>query len=147
MKAGKVPVGFGYTYHFPLPARVIETDKSYYVDRRLQMVLNTSLFLLIAYLVVIFLLSSNVVVTLGDYITIAIIGFFIGMAILVYPLFFQMREVKVYRKDWLTESDKNGKKLFLTGKVPIGSYATLDHDTFLNTGSISFPFKAFLYIF
>ncbi len=147
-KIGNLPFMFSYKINFPIPALLIETDKSYYVDRRLQQLLNN---LIVGPLLVLGIYFIMGVFNVGTEFRDRLVSLFVFAIFLLaslevfYSLFAQVNKVEVIKKEWIS-SEKKGKHLvILSGTIPKNSQLTLSKDAFINSGRISNHFKQVFY--
>lgn len=148
VKLGRLPVGFGYEVNFPFPAFLIETNASYYIDRRLQQILNGTLGSLFFYWLTSLWADNSIEANDIERVkALFLFAVIVSSAILILPsLFWQVGRIKVIRKSWLRDENKKGRSLVLTGTIPSNSQITLSTDKFVNTGSINIPFKHAFYL-
>lgn len=129
---------------FPVPASLIETNNNYFIDRRLQSLVNAVLIGISLYFFGPFLLNK-----FSGIDDLSTIKFVINMILILmvpitlFQLFWQVHNVEVVKKSWLTASSNSGHLLFLYGKSKIARLS-LSTDKFVNEeGQISLPFKKY----
>jgi hypothetical protein len=146
VKTGKTPINFGYALNMVFPAFLIETDKGFYIDRRLQEVLKSIALPVIGYGIALFVFhGSDHEQTL---VKIFLYPIIFGTTILfLMALFWQVSRVDVIKKSWLSNIEKTKYKIILSGVIPTGAPLSLSTDKFVNTGSISLPFKQIFFTF
>lgn len=132
---------------FPFPAFLIETNNNYFVDRRLQNLVNAILIGASLYFFGPFLLSKFSGVN-----DLSTIKFIINMILIImipatlFQLFWQVHNIEVIKKSWLTSTVNSGHLLFLYGKSKIAQLS-LSTDKFVNEeGQISLPFKKYFLV-
>ncbi|MBI2268394.1 MAG: hypothetical protein HYU80_03030 [Candidatus Blackburnbacteria bacterium] len=132
---------------FPVPAFLIETNNNYFVDRRLQNLVNAILIGISLYFFGPFLLNKftgiNDLSTIKFVINMILI---LMIPITLFQLFWQVHNVEVIKKSWLTATSNSGHLLFLYGKSKIACLS-LSTDKFVNEeGQISLPFKKYFLV-
>lgn len=133
---------------FPVPIFIVETNNNYFIDRRLQNFINPILIGLFLYLFGPVLLGK-----LSGVKDVSIVEFVIAMIIILmvpvtlFHLFWQVNNIEVIKKSWLTAIPNTGHLLFLYGKSKIARLS-LSTDKFVNQeGEISLPFKKTFWVF
>lgn len=147
VRFGKLPVGAGYEIDIPFLARLYETNKSYYIDRRLQHFVLAPIEIGIIYLALADsrtepLKYSNDIWVIFTYLFFAIFVTFI----IIFRIFFQTGRIEMIRKSWLAHQSKGGSMLTLSGTIPSHSQISLSTDKAMNTGSINIPFAKTLHL-
>lgn len=137
--AGPLSIVPSINVNYPFPATLVETDKSYYVDRRLQDLLNFSLIFLIVFIIfTIFKRPLNSFSALYTF----IFTFMILMIFKFIPiLFWQVTEIRPIRKSWLTKNEQKGRRLTLSGTIPADAPFYLPATKLFNTIGVAGSFK------
>lgn len=147
LSSGKTPVNAGYKLNLPFPAFLVETNSSYYIDRRLQQIVNNILLILVVYFLGPFLMKS---IGFDDpesmfKLLFYVVSFVAGMQI-SFALFWQVSRIDVIKKSWLSGEQKGNHLIQLSGKRPKGSQLSLSTDKFVNMGGITLPFKQVFFV-
>ena len=126
----------------PLPVFLIETNNNFYMDRRLQNFLNKIIIMVVLYFFGVALLSSFTGITDLSLITTIVNTILVVMIpVTLFHLIWQVNNIEVVKKSWLTSAVTSGHVIFLYGKSRTAKL-TLSTDKFANSqGSISLPFK------
>lgn len=133
---------------FPVPVSIIETNNNFFIDRRLADFINSILFGLIIYFLGPVLISkffgaknpSSVQFMIN-----LIVIVMIPMAL--FQLIWQVKNIEVIKKSWLTSHILSNHLLFLYGRSKIAKLS-LSTDKFVSEeGQISLPFKKNFFVF
>lgn len=148
VKFGKLPVGSGYQIEIPFLAKLYETDKSYFIDRRFQHLALAPIEILIIYFAIADswaepMKYSNDIWIIFTYL---FFGIFVTF-IVIFRIFFQTGRIEMIRKNWLNHETKNGNLLTLVGTIPTHSQMSLSTDKAVNTGNLNIPFAKSIHLF
>lgn len=131
---GKTRTGLDFKINFPFPATLVETNNSYYIDRRLQQFINVLFWGILLHFALPFIGTKNIQAYLPFGIVI----------LLLIDLFWQVTQIEIIRKIWIEDSTNRNHIVKLSGTIPENQPRRLTNQ--IRTIYSSIRFKYLFYI-